>query len=157
MTTGHREQKTEDRSQGQGWTFRLLSPVLGLLFMAGCQSKPAVHPPLAPVAIPAVVPPVAPTPALPPVPPGEAMIEITSEPAGARIIVNDLPVGRAPLRLTFQVTPQGFSVDYVTIKARFVAENVSQVSQTVETEFTPLEKVPAAILFSLQGAQRRMR
>lgn len=118
-----------------------------LMVLAGCTSGPVVRPEATP----------APGTAVPGVATGEQMIEINSEPVGARIIVNDQSVGRAPLRLVVKVTPQGFSTNYLTIKARFVAENATQASQTVETELTPLEKVPATISFSPQGMRRRMR
>jgi len=86
----------------------------------------------------------------------EAEIVITSEPSGARILMNDQPVGRAPLHVTLPATARGFCRDYTTIRARFVAEDATQVSRTVETEITPREKVPARIIFSPLGVQRLM-
>jgi len=121
-----------------------------LFWLAGCMGQPVIPPPAAPAGP-------APLVSAPPREPGLETIEIISEPAGARIIVDNQPVGRAPLRLAFKVTPQGFSADYVTIAARFVAENSAEVSQTVETGLTPREKVPATISFSAQGVRRRMR
>jgi hypothetical protein len=120
------------------------SVVAGLGFMAGCATHPA-----APAQSPAVTTaqPVA----------GEIFIEITSEPVGAYILVNDQPSGRAPLRLSVKVTPQGFLTDYLTIKSRFVAKDATQVSQTSIAELTPRDKAPLALAFTPQGVQRRMR
>lgn len=100
---------------------------------------------------------IAPVPAQPAAVPGEAVIEITSEPAMAFILVNDQLSGRAPVRLTVKVNAQGFCTDYLTIKARFVAPDSSQVSQTQEVQLTPREKAPAALAFTPQGVQRRLR
>jgi hypothetical protein len=125
-----------------------LIAVLGLLIVGGCASQPAALP-VAPTTVPSL--------AIPPAAIDERSIEITSDPGAARIIVNGQPVGRAPLQVKLRVTPQGFCSDYITIKARFVAENPTQVSQTIETELTPREKVPAKIFFTRQGAQRLMQ
>jgi hypothetical protein len=89
--------------------------------------------------------------------PGEAVIEITSEPAMAFILVNDQLSGRTPVRLTVKVSPQGFCTDYLTIKARFVAQDASQDSQTQELQLTPREKAPIALMFTPLGVQRRLR
>jgi hypothetical protein len=61
------------------------------------------------------------------------------------------------LQLKLKVTPQGFCAEDTVIKARFVAEDATQVSQTVETGITVREKVPARIYFSREGAQRQMQ
>lgn len=94
---------------------------------------------------------------IPPAVVDAASIEITSEPTGARILVNNQPMGRAPLHVTLKITPQGFCTEYTTIKARFVAEDASQVSHAVEVELDPRTKAPAALLFTAQGVQRRMK
>ncbi len=96
-------------------------------------------------------------PAQPAVAPGEAVIEITSEPAMAFILVNDRLSGRTPVRLVVKVNAQGFCADYLSIKARFVAQDASQVSQTQELQLTPREKAPMALIFTPQGVQRRLR
>ncbi len=149
MSTGDRRQVTGDRRKTARVVFCLLPMVSGLLLMAGCASHSAAPPPVAPAVVPSL--------AIPSAVINAASIGITSEPAGARIIVNGQPVGRTPLQVTLRVTPQGFCSDYTTIKARFVAENAAQVSQTVEAEITPREKVPARIFFTVQGAQRIMK
>ena len=135
-----------DAKEGAEW-LRLLCSVLCLLLAAGCASSPVVHATPANGA-PAVVRPAE--------APGEALIEITSEPAAAIILVNDQLSGRAPLRLAVTVTPQRFCKDYLTIKARFVATDASQISQTVEVELTPRDKAPTALAFTPQGARRRL-
>ena len=88
---------------------------------------------------------------------GEQIVEISSMPVGARILVNNQPMGRAPLRLVLKVKPQGFCADYVSVKARFLAEDADHVSQTVEVQLTPLEKAPARLVFTPEGAQRRIQ
>jgi hypothetical protein len=85
------------------------------------------------------------------------MIEITSDPAGARIIVNNQIIGRAPMRLAVKVTPQGFCTEYTVIKARFAPGDATLDSPVVETELTPRDKAPAAVVFTLAGAQRKLR
>jgi hypothetical protein len=87
----------------------------------------------------------------------EAAIDITSEPAGATILVNDRPSGKTPLRLAVKTTPQGFCADYLTIKARFIASDASQVSQTTEADLTPREKAPRELVFTPQGVKRHLR
>lgn len=71
------------------------------------------------------------------------------------MVVNNIPIGKAPLRLKVKATPLGFFRDYVTVKARFLAADPTQTSQTVEEDCTPLQKIPAAILFTPQGSQRQ--
>ena len=83
----------------------------------------------------------------------ELVVSIDSEPAGAIIVVNDIPIGKAPLRLKVKATPQGFFRDYLTVKARFLATSEAETSRTVEEDCTPLEKIPGGIMFTPQGAQ----
>ena len=83
----------------------------------------------------------------------EFVLSIDSEPAGAIIVVNDIPIGKAPLRLKVKATPQGFFRDYLTVKARFLATSAAETSRTVEEDCTPLEKIPGGIMFTPQGAQ----
>jgi hypothetical protein len=96
-------------------------------------------------------------PAQPAVAPGEAVIEITSEPAMAFILVNDRLSGRASVRLVVKVNAQGFCADSLSIKARFVAQDGSQVSQTQELQLTSREKAPMILIFTPQGVQRSLR
>jgi hypothetical protein len=130
------------------------------------QAAPAPSP--APAAAPENKPPPAPPKASPPPPPpfppaastpvpakGELIISIDSNPAGAVIVVNDIPIGKAPQRLKVKTTPQGFFRDYMTLKARFLATSAEEKSSSVEEDFTPREKIPGKILFTPQGAQRR--
>ena len=147
-------QATGDKSQGTAgrptWPVfsRMSSVPCLLLLLVGCTTHP-VAPGLPPDATPATVPAA--------VAPGEAAIEITSEPAMAFILVNDQLSGRTPLRLTVKVSSQGFCADYLTIKARFVAPDASQVTQTQEVQLTPREKAPVALVFTPLGVQRRLR
>jgi len=92
-----------------------------------------------------------------PVATDERVIAITSVPAGARVLVNNRMIGRAPLELLVKVTPQGFCADYVTVKASFVAEDPAHVSQTIATELTPREKAPTRIEFTPEDARWRLQ
>jgi len=82
---------------------------------------------------------------------------VESEPAGATIVVDGRPVGKAPLHLGVPATALGFFRDYVEIRARFIAENESEESHTATEEFSPREKVPAVLRFTPAGAQRTVR
>lgn len=148
MKTADRAQRTGNGGSGIGRACRRRSPVVCLLILAGCANGPVVPAPpsnAAPAAVPAATA------------SREALIEITSEPVAASILVNDQLSGRAPLRLAVKVTDRGFCADYLTIKARFVARDASEVSQTIEVDLTPREKAPLALIFTPQGVRRRLR
>jgi hypothetical protein len=84
-------------------------------------------------------------------------MSIDSEPAGAIIVVNDIPIGKAPLQLKVKTSLQGFFHDYMTVKARFLATSSAETSISVEEDCTPLERIPGEIIFTPQGAQRRQQ
>jgi hypothetical protein len=124
------------------------------------ETKPATevsHPVETPAAAAVISSSPAPAEAIEVTPADEKRIAVTSEPSGARILVNNQPVGRTPLRLAVKITVQGFCADYVTVRARFVAQDATQVSQTVDVQLTPLEKPPATLSFTTAGAQRTMK
>jgi hypothetical protein len=147
-----------------------------LLILAGCVTAPKsvpppppniFPPPAAPAAAPKNKPPappprpppapksVTPSPASTPAPPkDEFVMSIDSDPSGATIVVNGIPIGKAPLQLKVKTTPQGFFRDYLTVKARFLATSEDETSITVEDDCTPREKIPNKIIFTPQGAQR---
>lgn len=81
---------------------------------------------------------------------------VESVPAGAVIVVDGRPVGRAPVRLDVPVTPQGFFRDDLEVRARFVARDETEVSRTATEEFSPRERVPAVLRFTPEGVQRTM-
>ena len=83
-------------------------------------------------------------------------MSIDSEPSGAVIVVNDIPIGKAPLQLKVKTTLQGFFRDYMTVKARFLATSSEETSVTVEDDCTPRDKIPGKIIFTPQGAQRQL-
>lgn len=155
------------------WPLARKFPLGVLLLAAGCARVPTVRAPSpdsGPAPAAAMRPSVAPAAVnanesgtmkasanAPVNPSNEMAIEVTSEPAGAIILVNDRPSGRAPLRVAVKTTPQGFCADYLTIKARFVASDASQVSQTTEADLTPREKAPKELVFTPQGVQRHLR
>lgn len=86
---------------------------------------------------------------------GEFTILVESQPTGAMIVVNGIPVGRAPRKITLSGTPQGFSRETVSIKARFVASSRDEQSITIEEELTPLDRLPVILHFTPEKAQRR--
>jgi len=120
---------------------------------------PEVLPKSTPTTTPAPTP--TPSPALaavqvtPPLPEGEFAILVESVPTGAMIVVNGIPVGRAPRRVVLPGTAQGFSRGTVSIKARFVAANSTQQSSTTEEEFTPLDRLPPGLVFTPDRVQRK--
>ena len=81
-------------------------------------------------------------------------MSVDSEPSGAVIVVNGIPVGKAPLQLKVKTTLQGFFRDYMTVKARFLAKSEDETSITVEEDCTPREKIPDKLTFTPQGAHR---
>jgi hypothetical protein len=84
-------------------------------------------------------------------------MSVESEPAGAIIVVDGRPVGKTPLLLGVPASPLGFFHDYVEIRARFIADDETEVSQTATEEFSPREKVPSILRFTPAGAQRIAR
>lgn len=86
---------------------------------------------------------------------GEFVILVESQPSGAMIVVNGIPVGRTPRKIILPGTSQGFSRGTVSIKARFVASSSAEQSATIEEEFTPLDRLPVSLLFTPEKAQRR--
>lgn len=96
-----------------------------------------------------------PVPATPALPEGEYAVLVETEPAGAMIVVNGIPVGRAPRRVLVSGTPQGFARNPVTVRARFLASDSSQQSASVEVELTTLDRIPSALLFTPEKATRR--
>jgi len=73
---------------------------------------------------------------------------IESRPAGALIAVDGRVVGHAPLAIAVPVTRHGFFPDRMTITARFLAEDQSYGPLGVRAGFGPLDKVPAAVVFT---------
>lgn len=82
---------------------------------------------------------------------------IESDPAGATIVVDGRPVGKTPLELGVPATVLGFFRNYMEIRARFIAENEEEASQTAIEDFSPREKVPITLHFTPAGAQRTLR
>lgn len=88
---------------------------------------------------------------------GEYAVWIDSEPEGGIVVIDGTPVGRTPQRIVLNGTARGFCHDNVSIKVRFVATDSDHTSQTVEELFTPLDKIPARVRFTTQGATRVAR
>ena len=79
---------------------------------------------------------------------------VESEPVGAIVVIDGVPVGRTPRRVVLVGTSHGFCRDQVSIKVRFVAADSDHTSQTIEELLTPLDKVPACVRFTSSGATR---
>lgn len=94
--------------------------------------------------------------AVAPLPLGQFAILVESQPTGATVVVDGIPVGRAPRRVVVAGTSQGYFEDPMSIKVRFVATDANSTSQTVEEALTPRDRIPAALIFTPTGAQRRM-
>jgi hypothetical protein len=90
-------------------------------------------------------------------PPLEYEVKIVSEPSGGIVVIDGVPQGKTPLRVTVAATSRGFCRDQISIKVRFVASDAQHVSHTVEEILTPLDKVPAVIHFTPTGAMRTAR
>ncbi len=177
-----RDQRSEVRSQKLVVFCPLPSVFCFLLILAGCATEPKPVPPTPPMIAPQTAPAPAapeetkppepaPPPKPPPVPPSEpppsvsaappvpakdeSIMAIDSQPAGAIVVVNNIPIGKTPQRLKVKASAQGFFHDYVTVKVRFLATSAGETSQTVESDFTPLQKIPPEIFFTPAGAQRR--
>jgi hypothetical protein len=132
------------------------TPALAPAPVAAPETKTPAPPPKPPPAPPRVAAPLAvvstPTP-----PKDEFVMAIDSQPAGAVIVVNGIPIGKAPLQLKVKTTPQGFFRDYMTVRARFLATSSDETSITVEDDCTPREKIPDKLIFTPQGAHRHQQ
>jgi hypothetical protein len=174
--------RTDDRLPVRLTGVSLQLAAFSLLILGGCatapKSVPSPPPVIPPQPRPVPAAPVAKPPPPPPPPPlspsapakavsapvavappalakDETIMTIDSDPAGAIIVVDDIPIGKAPQRLKVKTALHGFFRDYMTVKARFLAASLTEASHTVEEDCTPLEKIPGKIVFTLQGAQRR--
>jgi hypothetical protein len=159
---------------GSFFTFYILHSACFILLLSGCvtapKSVPKPPPNLSPQAAPAAAPenkPPAPVPkppavaspppaVVPALPKDEFIMAIDSEPSGAIIVVNGIPIGKAPLQLKVKTTLQGFFRDYLTVKARFLATSSEETSITVEDDCTPRDKIPGKITFTPQGPRRQI-
>ena len=85
---------------------------------------------------------------------GEVALMVESEPSGATVVVNGKPCGKTPCRVVVRANRRGFLREQVSIKVRFIATTSAQSSRTVEDVLTTLDKVPAAIRFTVEGPMR---
>lgn len=134
-----------------------------LVLLAGCATGPAGSSPGAPAggveppaaragrAAPAAVPAggAADTP-----PAGFYFLEVESDPPGCTVVVDGMPVGKAPLRLTLPGTDRGFFREEVSIRVRFIAEGAGRPSASIEEKLSPTDRIPARIVFTPAGARR---
>jgi len=90
-------------------------------------------------------------------PEGEYSVLVDSNPGGGIIVVNGIPIGKAPQRVVLPGTPRGFFRSQVSLKVRFIAADMQETSQTVEEMLTPLDRIPAEVHFSRSGPTRISR
>ena len=130
--------------------------VLGLILsLAGCGTQPARS-----TATEVGARPSAPAPGVggeSSLPAGEYTVVVESEPRGATVVVNGIPVGKAPQRVILPGTSRGFFRDPVSLKVRFIATDTTNTSKTVEELLTPLDRIPAVVKFTASGATRVAR
>lgn len=92
-----------------------------------------------------------------PLPQGEFAVLVESAPQGGMVVVNGIPIGKAPQRILLPGTNRGFFRDQVSLKVRFIVTDGAQASQTVEELLTPLDRIPATVRFTPNGATRVAR
>lgn len=90
-------------------------------------------------------------------PEGEFALLVESVPTGGTVVVNGIPVGRAPQRVVLPGSVHGFFRYDVSLKVRFIATDATHTSQTVEELLTPLDRIPAVVRFTPNGATRVAR
>ena len=147
---------TASRTRAPGPPPPAVMPVPPAETAPGAPAVPTTHAPVPTSAAPAATPPAG-VPSAGEAAPGMLDLLVESAPSGAIIVLDGVPVGRAPLHLQIAATPLGFFPDYREIRARFVASDEEQVTRSAIEEFTPREKVPAVVRFTPDGAQRTMR
>lgn len=86
--------------------------------------------------------------------PGERWLLIESTPSGATVVVDGVPVGRTPYRLSVTETARGFFREETTVRVRFVATSSGERSATVAETFSPTDRVPERVIFTPEGARR---
>ena len=128
-----------------------------LLLLAACSTAPHGGERLRAPAPPSQKSTTAPSESVPKLPAGEYSVLIESDPVGGIVVVGGVPIGRTPQRVVLPGTARGFFRDQVSIKVRFVATDTDHTSQTVEEVMTPLDRIPASVLFRVSGAIRVAR
>ncbi|MFT3780451.1 MAG: PEGA domain-containing protein [Nibricoccus sp.] len=134
-----------------------LSLFCGFLLVAGCSTAPRSGEPLRPPAPPAQKATTSPSEVKVPRKPGEFTVLVESDPSGATVVLDGVPLGRTPRQIVLVGNSRGFCRNDVSIKVRFIASDTAHASQTVEEVLTPLDKIPAVIRFTQQGATRVAR
>lgn len=89
--------------------------------------------------------------------PGEYLLVVKSEPSGAVAVLNGVPCGKTPCHVIVQANRRGFLREQVSIKVRFIAQDESGASRTIEEVLTTMDKVPAEMRFTPNGATRIVR
>lgn len=108
------------------------------------EPEPRSPEPDAAPATPAVQPPLA----------GSYVVQVESEPGGATVVVDGVPVGRTPCAITLAGTDGGFFRNTVSVRVRFIADDPAFASATVEEAFALTDRIPAKIVFTPTGAKR---
>lgn len=123
---------------------RVCLPVLLLLALAGCTTRPVAPVPAGPAGSPVAKP----------VPANFYPVWIESEPSGATVVVDGVPQGRTPLRVAIPGSARGFFRTETSIRVRFVAADAGQVSATIEERFAPTDRIPTRLDYTPLGVRR---
>lgn len=142
--------------------FLQLFTTLTFLGLVGCATNPKTSPGHGASSAPSASPTDAPTPVTSApnahvLPADEYSVLVESVPDGATVVVNGIPVGKAPRRILLPGTSRGFFRDPNSLKVRFIGTDAAHPSQTVEELLTPLDRIPTAIRFTPTGATRIAR
>lgn len=82
---------------------------------------------------------------------GVVNVRIESRPNGALVVSGGRVVGHTPMVVPLPITRLGFFPGPMTVRVRFLAEDERYGSMSVSANFTVLEKVPAAVIFTPDG------
>lgn len=81
---------------------------------------------------------------------------VESEPSGAQVVVDGMPLAKTPCRMLLNGSTTGFCLEAFSVKARFIASDAGVKSQTVEELFTKHDRIPAKLKFTMAGATRTL-
>ena len=82
---------------------------------------------------------------------GVVPVRIETRPSGALVFSGGRAVGHSPMVVMLPVSRLGFFPAPTTVRVRFLAEDQRYGPLSVSANFTVLEKVPAAVIFTPDG------
>jgi len=87
-------------------------------------------------------------------PAGSYYLWVESKPTGATVVLEGIPQGRTPLRLTVPGTRQGFFRSDLSIAVRFIATDAAHLSATSTEQFSATDRIPVRLIFTPADVQR---